>query len=161
MANEPLVNWLSVEITEGKVDAEGFGETASFAVTNTGEWTEVYSNTTGDLERPPILESGQLTRFEFKILDLLTDRINQEGIPRPPTLVTHVPPPDNLALALWNAEGREAVQYSLLRSFDEETGSNPGTYFAYDDFADIVEISALGAFTGYLEHKYGSYDFTV
>jgi hypothetical protein len=73
-----------------------------------------------------------------------------------------VPPPDDLSLALTNAEGREPMRYSLVRSFDENTGSDPGTYFAYDDFADIVEISALGAFMGYLEHKYGdSYDFTV
>jgi hypothetical protein len=161
MAREPLVDWLSVEITQGRVDAGGFGETAYFAVSNTGEWTEVYSNTTGDLERPPIIESGQLTRIELKVLDRLADRINQEAIPWPPTLVTHVPPPDDLALSVWNDEGREAVQYSLLRSFDENTDSDPGTYFAYDDSADIEEIAALGAFMGYLEHKYGSPDFIV
>jgi hypothetical protein len=162
MANEPLVNWLSVEITQGRVDAGGFGETASFFVSNTGGWLEVYSNTTEDLETPPILESGQLTRFELKVLDRLADRINQETIPIPPTLVTHVPPPDDFALALTNFEGREPMPYSLVRSFDENTGSDPGTYIAYDDFADIVEIAALGAFMGYLEHKYGnSYDFAV
>jgi hypothetical protein len=120
---------------------------------------EVYSNTTEDLETPPILESGQLTRFELKVLDRLADRINQETIPLPPTLVTPVPPPDDLALFVLNDEGREPGQYSLLRSFDENTGSDPGTYFAYDDSADIVEIAALGAVMGYLEHKYGSHDF--
>jgi hypothetical protein len=159
MATKPLVDWLSVEITQGRVDAGGFGETAFFAVSNTGEWTEAYSNTTGDLGRPPIIESGQLTRFELRILDRLADRINQEAIPQPPTLVTPVPPPDDLALSVWNHEGREAVQYSLLRSFDENTGSDPGTYVAYDDPADIEEIAALGAVMGYLERKYGSHDF--
>jgi hypothetical protein len=149
MANEPLVNWLSVEISEGR----GSGDTASFTVTNTGEWTEA----TGDS-----FEFGQLTRFELKVLDRLADRINQETIPIPPTLVTHVPPPDDFTLALTNFEGREPMPYSLVRSFDENTGSDPGTYIAYDDFADIVEIAALGAFMGYLEHKYGnSYDFAV
>jgi hypothetical protein len=153
MANEPLVNWLSVGIFEGR----GVDETASFTVTYTGEWTEAHSTATEN-----ILEFGQLTRFELKVLDRLADRINQETIPIPPTLVTHVPPPDDFALALTNFEGREPMQYSLVRSFDENTNSDPGTYIAYDDFADIVEISALGAFMGYLEHKYGdSYDFTV
>jgi hypothetical protein len=157
MANEPLVNWLSVEITEEKVDAGGFGESASFTVTSAGEWIEAHSTATGN-----ILEFGPLTRFELKVLDRLADRINQETIPIPPTLVTHVPPPDDLALALTNFEGREPMRYSLVRSFDENTNSDPGTYIAYDDFADIVEIAALGAFMGYLEHKYGDiYDFAV
>jgi hypothetical protein len=160
MANGPSLNWLSVEISEAKLDAEGFGEFGNFAVTNTGEWIETYVNTTPGAEEEPPFEFGQLTRFEFKIVDLLVERINQEWIPTPPTLVTHVPPPDNLALVLWNADAREAFSTSLIRDFDEETNSNPGTYFAYDDYADIVEISALGAFMGYLEHKYGDgYDF--
>jgi hypothetical protein len=159
MAKEPLTDWLTVEISEAKLDAEGFGEFGSFTVTNTGEWIETYVNTTPGAEEEPPFEFGQLTRFEFKILDLLVDRINQEMIPGP-TLVTHVPPPDNLSLVLSNASRRDPLTNSLIRSFDEETNSNPGTYFAYDDYADIVEISALGAFMGYLEHKYGDgYDF--
>jgi hypothetical protein len=162
MAEQPLVDWLSVNISESRQLSALWRETGIFIVDNTGKWTEVHILNSFGFTPPPSLTSGQLNPFEFKILDLLVDRINQETIPTPPTLVTPVTPPDNPALFLSNASASGGVSYPLFRSFDEATGSNPGSYFAYDDFADIVEIAALGAAMGYLEHKYGpNYDFFV
>ncbi|GEO15332.1 hypothetical protein [Microvirga aerophila] len=153
----PLTDWLSVEISEARLDAEGFGEFGNFWVTNTGEWAESYMNTTPGAEQQPPTDFGHLARWELKTLDRLVDRINQEPIP-PPTLVTHVPPPHNYSLVLSNTSRRDPLLYPLIQSFEsfgEVPGSNPGTYFAYDDITDVVEISALGAFMGYLEDKYG------
>jgi hypothetical protein len=162
MAEQPLVDWLSVNLSESRPASAIWTEEGFFTVDNTGKWTEVHILTSFGFTPPPSLTSGQLDPFEFKVLDLLVDRINQETIPTPPTLVTPVTPPDKLALFLRNPSAGEAVQYSLFRSFDEATGSNPGSYFAYDDVADIVEIAALGAVMGHLEHKYGNnYDFFV
>jgi hypothetical protein len=158
MAEKPLADWLSVNISEARLDDEGFGKYGQFVVKNTGEWSEFVADTTGGADGRS-LESGHLTRFEFEILDLLLDRINQEPIPTIPTQVTHATLPDSPALFLFNGPVGKEVSYTLFQTFDEPTPSG-GTYLAYDDAADIVEISALGAFMGYLEHKYGDgYDF--
>ena len=134
----PLTGWDQVDRTI----VDPAGPTLRFSVTDDGMWTE---EVTTLLPVPP--ETGQLKKWELRVLDALVDQINREPIP---DQTQWVGPARDESVGVYLDLDNGPTSYRLLSE------DRAGRSVRANDKWDRLEIAALDTFMDYLETKYGT-----
>ncbi len=137
----PLAEW--EEVSRSATDF--ISPSVHFSVTDDGMWKE---ERIGLFPTQPEPETGQLKKWELRVLDAIIDQINREPIPEPTQWSG--PARDDYATVSLSLDNG-ATTYRLL-----ETDRGGSLIRAHDKW-DRLEIAALDAFMSYLDNKYGSF----
>jgi hypothetical protein len=138
---QPLADWEEVSRS-----VEDFiSPSVCFSVTDDGMWKE---ERIGLFPTQPEPETGQLRKWELRVLDAIIDQINREPIPEPTQ--RSGPARDDFATSYLDLDNG-ATTYRLLET------DRGGSLIRANDKLDRLEIAALDAFMDYLDNKYGSF----